>query len=240
MKKQIPSHKHKASDIVETADDYLLPHLRSLRDPSKIERTIISGSEPVPEGSEFPTEPYDYQLFKLTQDFNGYVKGIYRYNSALADWFHILDVEIGFVDIGLPIYDPTHYLDDRAEEGWNDWSEGTTFKEPAYALSIYRLTLIAVGAKFLNEAQEGSQLEIKIEYSFNAGVNWYQFGTTIIVTSSDWAEYTRADEIVGDLNQQLWVRFMYRVGQTGEGSVHGYVRDCELRTRYKKTRWEMV
>lgn len=157
-----------------------------------------------------------------------------------ANWEPEIQEDLGYVDIGLPIFDPTNYTDDRYEEGYNDWSEGTTFKEPGYALSIYRLTKIAVWARFIADAPATGELEIKIEYSFNQGVNWYLFGTVISVTSSSWAEYTRTDDIVGDIAQQMWIRFSYRVGQTGEGAVHGYVKECELRTRYKKTRWEIV
>ncbi|MHA1286260.1 MAG: hypothetical protein ACTSPB_02530 [Candidatus Thorarchaeota archaeon] len=169
-------------------------------------------------------------------------KKFYRWNGLEWKLIGISEVQedLGYVDIGLPIYDPTHYLDDRYEEGYNDWSEGTTFKEPGYALSIYRLTKIAVVAKFIADAPATGELQIKVEYSFDQGVNWYLFGTVISVTSDQWAEYTRTDDIVGDISQEMWVRFSYRVGQTGEGAVHGYIKDCELRTRYKKTRWEIV
>ena len=162
----------------------------------------------------------------------GLLKGV-NYEAEVQD-------DLGYVDIGLPIYDPTGYVDDRGEEGYNDFKVGPTFKEPGYAKSIYRLTEIAVVAKFLAEGGASGELEIKVEYSFNAGVDWDPFGTIISVTSSEWAEYTREDNVIGDISQQMWIRFSYRVGQEGEGSVHGYMKECELRTRYKNTRWEPV
>lgn len=86
---KLPPHKHKASDIVETKDDYLLPYLRALRDPSKIERAVIEGSEPLPEGTEFPTEPYDMQFFRLTQDIEGYPAALYRYDAEEDKWVRL-------------------------------------------------------------------------------------------------------------------------------------------------------
>lgn len=94
MSKVVP-HKHKASDIVETEDDYLIPHLRSLRDPSKIERAIIEGSEPLPEGTAFPTEPYDNQFFRLTQDIEGYYKGLHRYDGEADEWIRLTAAYLG-------------------------------------------------------------------------------------------------------------------------------------------------
>jgi len=65
VKKQVSQHKHVPSDIIETTDDMLLPHMRSVRDPSKIERTIVEGFEHE-QGTTFPTEPYDGQKFTHT------------------------------------------------------------------------------------------------------------------------------------------------------------------------------
>lgn len=92
MNKKIPSHSHKASDIVECVDDYLLPYLRSARDPSKIERAIIEGSEPLPEGTAFPVEPHNRQFFRLTQTIEGYPAALYRYDAATDAWVRLQPV----------------------------------------------------------------------------------------------------------------------------------------------------
>jgi len=95
VKKQIPRHKHAPSDIVETADDYLLPYLRSLRNPSKIERAVIEGSEPLPEGTAFPTEPHDDQLFRLTQKVGDNYPGLYRYDVWSDSWARLTIAFLG-------------------------------------------------------------------------------------------------------------------------------------------------
>ncbi len=92
--KQIPRHRHVPSDIVEGPDDWLLPYLRSLRDPNKIERSVIEGPGPLLEGDAFPTEPEDRQLFRLTQDITGYHKGVYRYDLATDSWVRLSTIHL--------------------------------------------------------------------------------------------------------------------------------------------------
>lgn len=90
LSKKIPPHRHKASDIVETQDDYLLPYLRSLRDPTKIDRAIVEGSE-ITSGTTFPAEPFDGELF-----FHTGLNMMFRWNATADKWVSIdygLDAE---------------------------------------------------------------------------------------------------------------------------------------------------
>lgn len=167
--------------------------------------------------------------------------------NALGDTHPMSTVfdELGVVSPGLPIYDPTERMDVREEEGYNDWQEPITFKFLAHDKTQYLLKKIAVMARFTNDADPEeeppiSEMEVKVEYSVNEGSSWSLFGTIIKIPQDGWAEYTREDTAYADFDEPFWVKFSFRIGQAGEGSVSGYVTDCELRERYTKTRWEPV
>jgi len=125
--RKIPPHKHAASDIVETEDDYLLPYLRSPRDPSKIDRTVIEGPQPLMEGTAFPIDPDDRQLFKLTQDITGYYKGVYRYDLWADKWVRISIVHLFGTSFpsteNLVVGDTFYHITEDKHYYWNgtDW-----------------------------------------------------------------------------------------------------------------------
>lgn len=147
--------------------------------------------------------------------------------------------ELGFVHRKLPIYDPSGFHDIRTEEGVNTWTEAVTIKYPQYVETSYRIKGVAVQLRRTTDATKGT-IQVKAEVSFNEGTGWTQLGSTMECESDTWNEYTATGDLSGDFDQPMWVKFSYRVYQEGAGSTDGYVKDCEAREHYSKTRWEDV
>ncbi len=147
--------------------------------------------------------------------------------------------ELGFVHKKLPLYDPTGFHDYRTEEGINNWIEAVTIKYPQYVNTSYRVKGVAIQLRRTTDATKGT-IQVKAEARFYDGPGWIQLGSIMECETDAWTEYTALGDLSAAFDFPMDVRFSYRVYQEGAGQTDGYLKDCEVREHYSKTRWEDV
>lgn len=70
----------------------------TLLDDTQVERKVVEDK-----GTAFPSEPYSGQIWELTEDWNGYKKGMYVYDGTSSDWLPLAGTESFPHDIALNV-----------------------------------------------------------------------------------------------------------------------------------------
>lgn len=197
-----------------------------------------------PEGTTFPSNPHEGELFKRTDQSNGIT---YRWNAGTSEWLpvdylassnrmalHVV-TEDKIVDYGVSVIKTNPNLGVETVEHTPEIDEteystsSTTYitvKTFSYIASQYvKHSLRTCKFKFrtaeLNEAAWG-----KVEYSI-AGGAWQQFSSVRSENGVTYVEETLTETVTAGLNQSLDVRFRLH----GTNGFTAYMKDCTIHDR---------